>query len=191
MLKMKLIWFAIAGLLLFATWAWATPPQDYTLNCSFKNPDGTVFRIIKYNLCDGNKFRIDYLSGDGAANTVEIYRKDKGLLWTLDPVFKNYTQVVLKQDAWDQAISGIFAAESQKIKKTGKTKYLNYSCDMYEAERSGWTTISVVEPAMNIIFRSELKEKDKTVQIMEATEFRLGKPAASLFEIPDGYKQNE
>jgi hypothetical protein len=208
MMKMKFIWLMLAGLLFVSAMASAAPPQDYTLSYTFKNPDGTVFRITKYYLCDGNKFRVEYLSpvkynvNDGAelqvekltnveANTIEIYRKDKKLVWSLDPSFKNYIEVTLKQDIWERDVTEIFATESHKQKKTGATKFLNYPCDLYEAERDGWTTISVIEPGTNIIFRTELREKDKIVQIMEATEFSLAKPAASLFEIPVGYKRRK
>jgi hypothetical protein len=206
-LWMIVVLLLITGLFISST-LWAAPPQDYTLSLTFRNPDGTVFRITKYYLGDDNKFRVEYLTpvqyhvNDGAelqaekltnveANTVEILRKDKGLVWSLDPSVKDYVQVPLKKDAWERAVTGVFAIESHKLKKTGTTKFLNYPCDIYESERDGWTTISVIEPGTNIIFRSELREKNKLVQIMEATEFCLDKPAAALFEIPAGYKRGQ
>ncbi len=189
MSKMKLIWLAVAGLLLFSISAWAAPPQDYTLGYTYKNPDGTVSKIVKYYLHDGNKFRSEYLSGDGAVITINILRKDKGLVWALDTNSKQYKEVPLKQDSWKYAIIGNLVTDFQGLKKIGETKLLNYPCDIYESESDGWTNIVAVERGMGIILRVENKQNGKLVQIMEATEFRPEKPAAALFEIPAGYKK--
>jgi outer membrane lipoprotein-sorting protein len=187
MAKMKLIWLTVTGLLLFSVLAWAAPPQDYTLDYTYKNPDGTVSKIVKYYLRDGNKFRSEYLSGDGAVITTNILRKDKGIVWSLDTNLKQYNEVPLKQDSWKYAIIGNFVTDFQELKKTGETKLLNYPCDIYESESDGWANIIVVERGMSIILRIENKQNGKLVQIMEATEFRPEKPAAALFEIPTGY----
>lgn len=191
MLKMRLIWLAVTGLLLFSALAWAAPPQDCTVAYTFKNPDGQVFRVIKYYLSDSLKFRVDYLSKDGTVNAVNIYRKDKGLIWSLNPSTQEYKEKSMEPDEWDYQLMGIFVPEFQKAKKNGETKIFNYPCDIYEAERSGWTTISYIAQGMNIALKTELKEKEKLVQIMEATEFQLKKPAASLFEIPAGYQKQQ
>ncbi len=191
MLKMKLIWLVLIGLLLGSAITWAAPPQDYTLVYTFKNPDGTLFRTIKYYLRNGNKYRADYLSGAGAVNTIKIMRKDKGLVWLLDPGFKTYTETALAQGPWERAINEYYITDFNEFKKTGETKLLGYSCDMYETEGDGWSNIIVVAQDINVILKTESIENGKIVQIMEATEFRQEKPAAALFEIPAGYKRSE
>lgn len=62
--------------------AWAAPLQDYSIGYAIKKPNGTTSSFIKYYLRDGNKFRIEYLSKEGVAHTVEILLKDKGLVWS-------------------------------------------------------------------------------------------------------------
>lgn len=185
----KLIWLAAAGCLLFSVLAWAAPLQDYSISYTVKNPDGAVTDLLKYYLQDGNKFRVDYLHPDGVVYTIEILRKDKGLVWSMDPNLKIYFEVPLRQEAWERAITGVSMAESPKINKTGTTKFLNYPCDIYEVVSGEWTNIFFLEPSMNLILRSETKHKGKTFQIREATEFSPQKPAVSLFEIPAGYQK--
>lgn len=229
MLKIKIIGLAVAGFLLFAALAGAAPPQDYMLGCIFKNPDGSVFRMSRYYLRDGDKFRTEYittvqydvsagaevstdlsddgnpeshvrdsaelrteyLTGDIEPHTVEILRKDKRLVWLLDTSFKVYSQVPLKADGWENTNAALFVNDFSKLKKTGETRLLNYPCDIYQTEeRGGWSNIVTVAQGMNVILRAELRQNGKLAQTMEATEFRLEKPAASLFEIPTGYKKN-
>jgi len=179
----------IAGLLLSSALSLAASPQDFTLGFVFKNPDGKAFRVVKHYLANGVKYRVDYLDPDGAANMINIYRKDKGLYWSLDPGAKTYVEKKLDQTEWDYAMMGVLATETEKQKRTGETRFLNHPCDIYEAERSGFTTISYLVQNTDVVLRSELKEKGKIVQIMEATVFDPSRPAASLFEIPAGYKK--
>lgn len=191
MLKKKSILLVVAGFLLFSTLAGAVPLQDYSIGYTIKKPDGTVTDIIKYYLRDGNKFRVDYLHPDGVTYTIEILRKDKGLVWSIDPSFKIYFEVPLRQDAWERAVTGISGAEPPKLGKTGTTKFLNYACDIYEVEAKEWTNIFYLEPSMNLILRSETKQKGETFQIREATGFSPAKPAAEFFEVPAGYEKQE
>lgn len=191
LLKMKSVWFAAVGFLLISAMAWAAPLQDYSIDYTLKNPDGTVSDFIKYYLRDGNKFRIEYLHPDGVAFNIEILRKDKGLVWSIDPSFKVYFEVPLRKDAWERAVTGISGAEPPKIGKTGTTKFLNYACDIFEVEAEGWSNTFYLEPGMNLILRSETKLKGQTFQIREATAFSPAKPAAALFEIPAGYQKQQ
>ncbi len=191
MSKMKLIWLAVTGLLLFSVSAWAAPPPDYTLGYTYKKPEGTVTKTVKYYLRDGDKFRSEYFSGDGAVITTNILRKDKGLVWSLDTNSKKYNEVPLKPDSWTYAIIGNLVTDFQGLQKTGETKLLNFPCDIYESESDGWTNIIAVERGMSIILRVENKQNGKLVQIMEATEFRPEKPAAALFEVPAGYTKSK
>lgn len=228
--KTNLIWLLIIGLGIYSALAWAIPPQDYTISYTFKNPDGTVFRITKYYLRDGNKFRTDYistnqynisagadvstdLSNDTTGNvssdaqlqaehltniepqTVDILRKDKNLVWSLDPSFKNYIEVPLKQDVWEHALTEIFINDFHDFKKTGDIKLLNYTCDIYESvqkvKEDTWTNVAYVAQGLTVVLKTELWQNGKLVQTMEATEFSIEKPASSLFVIPDGYQKND
>jgi hypothetical protein len=201
---MTAVLLCITGLLLSSA-LWAAPPQDYILGYIFKNPDGSVFRCMRYYLRDGNKFRVEYLATvqyhinnteltaeylttDIEPHTIEILRKDKGLVWTLDTSFKVYSQISMRPDVWEQDTTKLFINDFSGLKKTGETKLLNYSCDIYQTARDGWTNILTVAQGINVVLKSELSQNGKLLQIMEAIEFRAEKPAADLFEIPAGYE---
>jgi hypothetical protein len=46
----------------------------------------------------------------------------------------------------------------------------------------------VIVRDLNVIVKSELIQNNKLMQIDEATELKLEKPAVTLFEVPAGYK---
>ena len=225
-MKLKSVWLTGVGLFLFSVLAWAAPPQDYQLGYVFKNPDGSVFRIIRYYLRDGNKYRAEYLTtvqagidhtdamteqlpaggaqwssstkmtverlpSDAAPQGVEILRKDKGLVWNLMAASQSYSQAPLRQDAWDYAYGKNFVSDCSGFKKIGATRLLNYSCDIYQTEEDGWSNIITVARDSKVILKIETFENGKLAETMEALEFRTEKPAAALFEIPDGYKKNQ
>lgn len=62
MLRTKLICFLIVGLVLLSTFAIAGQPQNYAIAYTFKNPDGSTFRLVKYYLQNNNKFRTEHIS---------------------------------------------------------------------------------------------------------------------------------
>jgi hypothetical protein len=228
--KTNLILLLITGLMISSVLAFAVPLKDYTIVYTFKNPDGSVYSIIKYYMRDGNKFRTEYittveysinanteastdLSNDTSSNvsstaqlnakpisnpephTVEILRNDKKLVWSLDPSFKNYIEVPLRQDSWEHILTEIFISDFHSLKKNGEAKLLNYTCDIYESvqkvKEDSWTNIAYVSHDLDVILKTELWQNGKLVQTMEATEFSMEKPALSLFEIPEGYQKND
>ena len=223
--KIKII---IAGLLVFSVSAYSAPLKNFAISYTFKNADGSVFRIIKYYLNDGLRFRSEYYSpvkynisaraeaqtGDSVSkvethtelqpesssgklepHTIEILRKDKELVWSIDPSYKQYFEVPLRQDPWERATTEIFLTDSTNIKKTGETKLLDYPCNIYEnvqkVDKDTWTNIFYVTQGSNIIMKNELLQNGNLIQIMEATEFSEEQPASSLFEVPEGYKKFE
>lgn len=231
MQKTNLILLLIAGSVLSSTLALAPAPKDYTIAYTFKNPDGSVFRIMKYYLRDNNKSRTDYFSpaqynisasaeastalSDSAKtksrvsedvklqtenrtniepHTIEILRKDKGLAWTMDASSKSYSEVRLRQDSWEQTLKSVSFDRLPDFKKTGEIKLLNYPCDIYEivqtVKEDKWSSIAYVAQGLNVVLKTELRQNGKLVQTMEATEFSTGQPAASLFEIPGGYRKS-
>lgn len=124
-------------------------------------------------------------------HTIEILRNDKKLVWSLDPAFKDYREVPLRQESWDHILTNIFINDFHDFKKTGEAKLLNYTCDIYEnvqkVKEDSWTNIAYVSQEQSVIMKTELWQNGKLVQTMEATEFNLEKPAISLFEIPAAY----
>jgi hypothetical protein len=239
MVRTKFILLLIAGLIISSGLTWAASPQDYTISYTFKNPDGTAFRIIKYYLLEGDKFRIEYFtipveynvsaSVEGELNldsatvkeeakvkidvsdnaesqakdlsniemtTFEILRKDKNIVWSaLSLEYKIYSESPLSQDSWERAVTKLLINSFPDLKKTGETKLLNYPCDIYEnvqkVQENTWTTIIIAAQDLDVVLKTESWRNGKLVETMEATEFSMEKPAASLFEVPDGYQKNE
>jgi hypothetical protein len=128
-------------------------------------------------------------------HTVEILRNDKKLVWSLDPSFKDYIEVPLRQESWDHILTNIFISDFNDLKKNGEATLLNYSCDIYESVQKvkddTWTNIAYVSHDLKIILKTELWQNGKLVQTMEASEFNMKKPALSLFEIPATYTKNK
>ena len=58
----RLLFWLIGILLISSAVIIADPQKDYMISYTYKNPDGTVFRIIKYYMLDGDKFRSEYIS---------------------------------------------------------------------------------------------------------------------------------
>ncbi len=227
MMKTKFLFLLLAGLLIFSALTTAAPLQNFMIVYTFKNPDGSGFRIIKYYLQDSQKFRTEYyttveynISGsaegqvkdsiisseahaemtsksktDIEPHTIEILRKDKGLVWSMAPDFKDYIEVPLRQDSWEHVLTNIFLDNLSDFKKSGEMKLLNYHCGIYKrvdkVKDDEWTNIFYIAQDLNVILKSELLQNGKLVQTMEAAEFHLEKPADSLFEVPSGYKKNE
>ncbi len=219
--KIKL--FLIAGLIITSASA-ADTPKNFSISYKYKNPDGSVFRIIKYYMSEGLKFRSEYFImnqyqidaevkaeksdktdanvkaemkkenlTDTEAQIIEILRKDKELVWSLEPSLKLYREVPLKQDGWEHAFSQIFIYDSIKINKTGEIKVLGYPCEVYEYTQNfsedKWTNIFYVAKDMEVILKSEMLKNGKLVQLQEATEFSIDKPADNVFEVPDGFNK--
>jgi hypothetical protein len=220
-------YFLVALGLLISSYVWASPPENYIIKYNFKNPDGSVFRIIKYYFREGCKFRSEYYSTiqyninssaeaqvendsvesqaeadmktESIANpephTVEILRKDKNLVWSIMPEFKQYFEVSLKPDSWDRSVSGNFVSDFKDLKKTGESKLLNNDCEIYESVQKyndvTWTNIFYVAKELKVILKSEMLQNGKLVQTMEAAEFSTEQPSSFLFEVPEGYSKGE
>ena len=175
--------------------------------------DGNKFRTeyittVEYSMTTNTEASTD-LSNDTSSNvsstaqlsanpisnpephTVEILRNDKKLVWSLDPSFKNYIEVPLRQDSWEHILTNIFISDFRDFNKIGDAKLLNYTCDTYKnvqnVKEDAWTNIAYVSHELGVILKTELWQNGKLVQTMEATEFNLEKPALSLFEIPITY----
>ena len=128
-------------------------------------------------------------------HTVEILRKDKELVWTIDPEYKMYSENTLRKDSWERVLNKISLEAISDLKKTGNGKVLNFDCDIYEVTRKiqedEYTNIAYVSKDLNVVLKTELLKNGKLQQVTEASEFNTDKPDASLFELPGGYAKNE
>ncbi len=194
--KMKFIGLVLAGLLLPSTLAWTAPPPDYVLTYVHQekepNREALTTMTLKYYLHNGLKLRIDYLSASGAVRLSRIFQKDKSLVRTLYSFSQQYQEGALDQAAWDSIIGGFaFEWDWDQCQKTGATKFLNYPCDIYQMQKNAKTTTAYIAQGLDIVLKAEIRENDKILLTMEATDFRPEKTAAAFFEIPAGYTKGQ
>lgn len=182
---------ALAALILATSLAWAAPPTDLSLTTVSKNPDGTVLHTLKCYLRDGAKLRMEILSAEGRADAVTVYRKDKGLVYGLEPDTKTYTQSKLKDGDWEHGLFPVFPEPGHKLQRTGETTFLQTPCETFTSELTTLTMTFTLAKGSGVILKSEWLQKGQVAQVDEATAFSLAKPAPALFEIPAGYKRRE
>jgi hypothetical protein len=129
---------------------------------------------------------------DSEPHTILILRKDKDLVWSMDPSFKQYFEVPLQHDSWERAITRPLVDNMPELKKTGEMKLLNHQCNVFEIVLSdSWTTKLIAAQGLDVILKNEVWQNGKLIETMEAIELTLEKPAESLFEVPDGYQKND
>lgn len=182
---------ALAALALATALAWAAPPKDLSVTTVSKHPDGTVLHILKTYLRDGVKLRMEILSAEGRVNAVSIYRKDKGLLYGIEPDTRTYTQSKLKEGDWDRGLFAVFPEPGHNLQRTGETTLLKTPCETFTSDLTTLTMTFTLAKGSGVILKSEWLQKGQVAQIDEATAFSLAKPAPALFEIPAGYKRRE
>ncbi len=179
----------LATLTFAASLAWAAPPTDLSLTTVSKNPDGTVLHTIKSYLRDGTKLRMEILSAQGKMEAVSVYRKDKGLVYGLEPDTRTYTQSELKDGDWERELFAVFPESGHKLQKTGEATVLKTPCEVFTSDLTTLTMTFTLAKGSGVILKSEWLQKGQVMQIDEATAFSLAKPALALFEIPAGYKR--
>ncbi len=160
---------------------------NITANAEGKMEDSTISGKVDAELKSENA------PASQQPHTIEILRNDKKLVWTMDPSFKNYSEVPLRQDSWERAAGGILMPDDIEFKKMGESKIFGYPCSIYENNQKiaedSWTNTFYAADNLKVILKSELKQNGKLVQTMEASEFSTNKPDDSLFEVPQNYQK--
>jgi hypothetical protein len=126
---------------------------------------------------------------EGNKTAVTIIRLDKKVTWILQD-----DKTYLEMKNMDQANTPQAEEEAKKIadvKELGKETVNGYVCRViqytYKNKSQGVLTVWLAEK-LNYNIKMEHKIKDKMQMSNELTNIKEGKLAASLFEIPPGYK---
>lgn len=140
---------------------------------------------------DGKKSRIEMSAGP--MQSILIVRGDKGVTWMLNPAQKQFMESRAGSNEWNDP-NWQKNLERQATKKhLGKAKIAGYVCDKYlytfKNKEMGTSTICVAQK-LGYPIRVESKSKYGGMT-MELKNIKEGRQAASLFEIPKGYKKTD
>ena len=136
----------------------------------------------------GSKIREEISLG---RKQIVITRRDKKLVWTLDPVSKTYMKVT------GAIIRGLNDPTARaRIKKIGVAKPITKEkVNGYLCEKRQWVTKGAprttltewVSRELGIAVRTEIKSPG-SARLIEYKNIKIEKVPDSLFEIPKGYK---
>lgn len=167
--------------------------QAFTADNVVLGADGQVKSMGKLYFAR-DKMRSDMnmkAKGMQKSQLIMIYRRDKKELWGLNPDKKIFIQMPLDEKKWEQQAKGM--VKSEKAKVLGKETVNGYRCVKKQVTRK----IEVMGMKMTttqIIWVSDkmdmpIRTRSKNGAITELRNIKEGKPPASLFEIPPGYKK--
>lgn len=176
----------IAGLVLLhhiaAAWALAAP-KDMAADMVILQ-GGSVMNTAKIHI-SGPRSRME---SDMMGGLLSIVRRDRGIVWTLYPSKRQYTERPLdaRTAAQDPASEPPGLISKEKI---GAGKVDGHACTVYRmkiASPAGqpFTATSCVSDSLGLALRSETAGI-----ITELRNIRPGPQPASLFEIPAGYQR--
>lgn len=140
---------------------------------------------------DGKKSRIEMSAGP--MQSIVIVRGDKGVTWMLNPAQKQYMESRSGSNDWNDP-NWQKQLEQQATKKhLGKVNIAGYACDKFlytfKNKEMGTSTICVAQK-LGYPIRVESKSQYGGMT-MELKNIKEGRQAASLFEIPKGYKKTD
>lgn len=165
-------------------------------------------QVLEKIYASGNKTREEQMGGQG--QQVMINRPDKGVIWVIMPGSKSYMEMPSAYQA------NMFRGAEAKIKKmagiklVGTEKLNGYTCRKYMVTRlqpsidkqgkpgkSAPVTItfwyadkldSLIKIGKEGTVQTAGGNQDRT-QVIEFKDIKEGRQAASLFELPKGYKK--
>jgi hypothetical protein len=190
--KMLLMCFGLAGFVL-CLWACGQGGkiEEYSAKQFFKDPGG---REGTHNIfvSHGN-MRMETRSPMGKGSMVVIFRKDKGVTWTLFPENKFYMENKLDQARLQKTLGKI---PMDTTKEDLGTETVNgFKCRKMRVETA--TNIMGQEiKSTSTVWTSDrldlpLRSQGKDGGIMELRDIKPGSQPPDLFEIPAGYTKRE
>lgn len=182
-MKRYLFFLLLLGILSLSLSALAASPENYMVTYMNTDEDQQA-TIEKYYISDSNKMRIETIKND-TIREVELLRWDKKAWYIIYPAQRMFSLQIAEEGRWNALLVG--APISKLGRKTGQMEFLGLTCDIYERKSKSSSSWSLVSREYGICLKKVDKEKGKIVNQIEAKEFLLSKPEASLFELPSGY----
>jgi len=156
------------------------------------NPDGTQKSLQKMYV-SSDKVRTDAPSFTGEGTMTMILRKDRGVMWMLNPEKKTYTENPLREEDWQRTMRRNITVK--KGKNLGTEKVSGYRCKKKEME----TTVKVMgieRTSKSTVWTSSsfdmpLRTQGEDGYMMEVRNIKPGRQSGRLFELPKGYTRVE
>lgn len=179
-----LLIFAFLGILFVSLLVSAGPPDSYCIVYVNTDDKQQIASEERCYILNNTKMRIELIE-DGKVSEIGLYHKERKSLYTLYPSSKLYSLHRMRDEDWNW---GQKKVDFKNLgKKKGRTECLGYVCDTYEKKAANRITKTTVSRDYKVVFKIVTEEKGKIITQTEAKEFKLVKPDASIFEIPDGY----
>ncbi|MGA7146599.1 MAG: DUF4412 domain-containing protein [Desulfobacterales bacterium] len=138
-----------------------------------------------------NKMRVEGASPDGKFSLVWIYRRDKNIIWYLNPEKKLYMKKPFNEKEMERTAKQFVDSKNEKVLGT---EYINgYECTKKEAETTvnymGYKrtskTIAWISKKLDMPIRTQSQDGS----IMELRNIKERSTSAKYFEAPNDYKQ--
>jgi hypothetical protein len=179
-------------LLSLAATGFAQKVTDFTADQVTLAADGKPVKQSKIYL-SGGKMRMDDAMPQSGAKLVVIYRSDLKKNFMLNTDKKTYSESELDEKEMTAGIMSMGHVKNRKEKALGEETVGGYACSKKEIEAEievmGYkkTSRSVVWQSPK--FDMPLRTRSDAGQVTELRNIREEKPAADLFEIPEGYSK--
>lgn len=138
-----------------------------------------------------DKMRMDGISQKGEGSIVIIFRRDKNIVWTLNPEKKLYMERPFNEKEMEQATKKIIDSRNEKV--LGTENVNGFKCTKKEVE----TTVKFMgfeRTVKTIVWMSErldmpIRTKSQDGSMTELRNIKEGSPVNKYFEIPKEYKK--
>jgi hypothetical protein len=138
-----------------------------------------------------DKMRMDGISQKGEGSIVIIFRRDKNIVWTLNPEKKLYMERPFNEKEMEQATKNIIDSRNEKV--LGTETVNGFKCTKKEVE----TTVEFMgfkRTSKMILWISDrldmpIRTKSQDGSMTELRNIKEGSPAGKYFEIPKDYKK--
>lgn len=123
-----------------------------------------------------------------------ITRLDKKVFWMVDPAKKQYMEIpITRAELADPASDAVLLQRCTK-KNLGKEKVGGFECEKALYTDKGGQGVKITRwfsKKLNWPMKTQISTSDGKTMVQETRNVKMGKQAASLFEIPKGYKKQQ
>lgn len=123
-----------------------------------------------------------------------ITRLDRKVFWMLDPAKKQYMEIPITRAALADPASDAALLERCTKKNLGKEKVGGFVCEKALYTDKGGQGVKITRwfsKELNWPVKTQISMPDGKSMVQETRNVKMGKQAASLFEIPKGYKKQQ
>ncbi|MBN2255632.1 MAG: DUF4412 domain-containing protein [Deltaproteobacteria bacterium] len=132
--------------------------------------------------------RMEYAAPEGKGDMISIFRKDKKLMWMVNPAAKKYMEEAFDENKMKEAFK---MTVGRTVKVLGTEKVQGFKCTKKSVETTT-TFLGIKNTSESTIWESDrfgmpLKTQTKDGTVSELRNIKIGKQPGKLFEVPAGY----